>query len=387
LRPDGSIIDQSGYDKATGIFLDPQGAHFPNIPDRPSKADALAALRDMQTLIGGFPFKTDADRSVEISAILTAVIRLILPTAPMHAFSAPVAGSGKSLLVDIASMIVTGRTASVMSQGQTEEEMEKRLDAALIGGHAIIAIDNCERFLGGVALCQMLTQQKKSARVLGLSKMVEVPTCVSVFATGNNLTITGDGPRRTLLCTLDPQCERPELRHFETNPLDLLRADRGRYVAAPLTMLRAYHVAGQPDPPSPLGSFEHWSNWVRGTILWLGCADPCSTIDEMRLADPALESFRILIGCWQETVGLERSISSRQLAELSAEVVEMVDGLVFKHPKLREALLSVAGKNDSVDTIVLGFWLRRYADRVENGKKIIRDGVNSGDRRWRLVEC
>jgi putative DNA primase/helicase len=69
-----------------------------------------------------------------LSAILTALVRRSLPTAPMHAFRSPVAGSGKSTLVDIASAISTGHEAGVIAQGKSDEETEKRLGSALLAG-------------------------------------------------------------------------------------------------------------------------------------------------------------------------------------------------------------------------------------------------------------
>ena len=66
-----------------------------------------------------------------LGAMLTALDRRSMATAPLHAFTAPVAGSGKSLLVDIAAALTTGQPAPVISQGRTEEELEKRLGAAL----------------------------------------------------------------------------------------------------------------------------------------------------------------------------------------------------------------------------------------------------------------
>jgi putative DNA primase/helicase len=71
----------------------------------------------------------------------------------MHGFDAPVAGSGKSMLVDIASMIASGHEALVMTVGKSEEEFEKRLGAALLAGDPMINLDNCERPLGGELLC------------------------------------------------------------------------------------------------------------------------------------------------------------------------------------------------------------------------------------------
>src|SRR5262245_63978059 len=96
-----------------------------------------------------FPFIAPADRSVALSAMLTALDRRSLPTAPLHAFTSPAAGTGKSLLVDIFAMLATGRLMPVISQGRTEEELEKRLGAAMLAGHAAISIDNCGHPLAG----------------------------------------------------------------------------------------------------------------------------------------------------------------------------------------------------------------------------------------------
>ena len=144
LRPDGSILDRPGYDVSTGMLFDPKQTRFPSITPEPDRDEALAAQSYLRKLIDSFPFVGDADRAVALSGILTTVVRRSIPTAPLHAFNAPVAGSGKSLLVDIASMIASGRPAAVIAHGKTEEEMEKRLGAAFIAGDALISIDNHE---------------------------------------------------------------------------------------------------------------------------------------------------------------------------------------------------------------------------------------------------
>ena len=113
------------------------------------------------------------------------------------------------MLVDGISLIVTGRLAAVISQGESEEEFEKRCGACFIAGEAIVCIDNCEKPLGGAMLCQALTQTSMEFRVLGASVNIEVPCSAAVYATGNNLVLKGDVTRRSLLCSLDPECERP----------------------------------------------------------------------------------------------------------------------------------------------------------------------------------
>jgi len=63
-------------------------------------------------------------------------------------------------------------------------------------------------------------------------------------------------------------------------------------IAAALTILRAHIVAGSPGARelSPFGSFEQWSEWVRGALVWLGEADPCRTRKYVQADDPAYEA-------------------------------------------------------------------------------------------------
>ncbi|WP_431266970.1 hypothetical protein [Dankookia sp. P2] len=55
LRADGSVLAAEGYDRATGLLLNMDGAEFPTIPDQPSEDDAAAALRVLEELIATFP--------------------------------------------------------------------------------------------------------------------------------------------------------------------------------------------------------------------------------------------------------------------------------------------------------------------------------------------
>ena len=215
LRPNGTILSQPGYDGQTRLLLlDPP--QLPPIPDMPSKAEASAALDLLDSLLEGFPFVDDASRSVALSGIITPVVRRATPVAPLHANTAPVAGSGKSYLIDIASAVHSGERAPVIAAGRTEEETEKRLGAALLNGQPIVSIDNVNGQLGGDALCQMIERPVVSLRPLGVSKLVKIESHATMFATGNNIQLVGDMTRRVILCSLDPNMERPELRTFRS---------------------------------------------------------------------------------------------------------------------------------------------------------------------------
>ena len=380
LRPDGSILTKPGYDTATGLLFDPRGVTFPTMSDRPSKADAESALALLDDLIGTFPFVELGDRAVALSAILTAIVRRSLPTAPLHGYTAPVAGSGKSKLVDVASMIASGTAASMISPGKTEEETEKRLGSQLLAGDSVIAIDNCEQPLGGEFLCQALTQTMVRTRILGKSETPEVPTNCFVTATGNNLTLIGDMTRRSLLCRLDPKVERPELRVFTREPVATAQADRARYVIAALTVLRAFHVAGRPNKPTPLGSFEEWSNLVRGALMWLGKGDPTSTMEEVRMRDPKLEELISVITQWQAVIGTERVTVAQAIKR--AQTIHEGEHV---YPEFREALYNIAGQRGEIKSMMLSTWLRSNQNRIAYGHRIEQHSTRQNAVIWSIT--
>jgi hypothetical protein len=225
IRHDGEILWKPGYDKKSGLLFDPRGVVFPPIPGSPTQEQARAALATLTEPISGFPFVSDVDLAVALSVVLTAMVRRSLETSPLHALRAPAAGSGKSKLVEYASVVATGEITAVIAQGPTDEETEKRLASCLIEGRSIVAIDNCTRPLSDIdLLCQMLTANKVSPRILGVSKTPTLTAGALITATGNGLRIVGDLVRRTVLCDLDPKCESPELRQFDFDPIQVAKA-------------------------------------------------------------------------------------------------------------------------------------------------------------------
>ena len=287
------------------------------------------------------------------------------------------------MLVDIISMIATGRRAPVIAQGKSEEELEKRLGAILMANDAIVSIDDCEHPLGGVFLCQILTQQGAiKIRVLGESRIVEVPCNVAQFATGNNLQLVGDMARRALLASLDPLDERPELLEFSTDPIAMVRKHRGIYVSAVLTILRAHFLAGLPTPAKPLGSYEIWSDRVRSPLLWLGEPDPCDTMEKARDSDRKLAALRTILNQWEAVLGEDRFLA-RQAADKASER-EDSDNQSFRYPDFREALMAVAGDHGTINTQRLGNRLQANKGRIIRGRRIVPDGGRSGVLYWRL---
>lgn len=376
LRPDGSLLLSAGYDEATRLLLmDPP--KMPRIPDRPTRSDAMKALEMLSELLVDFPFVDNASRSVALSSIITPVVRGAMKVAPMHCSSAPVAGSGKSFIIDLASTISTGERAPVIAAGRSEEETEKRLGAALLAGQAIVSIDNVNGELGGDALCQMIERPIVSVRPLGVSQLIKIESRATIFATGNNIHLVGDMTRRVVLCSLDPNVERPELRSFRMDPIETVLADRGKYVAAALVICRAYVAAGYPGQLQPLASFEEWSRIVRSALVWLGQADPCESMAKARADDPQISRLSAILSAWHEAAG--------PASHTCGTIKEMAD----RHGALKEALLDAAENKGMIDPRRLGYYLSRHAGRIIGGLKIApgTEDSHNKQKRWKVVRC
>jgi hypothetical protein len=356
-------------------MFDPLGVAFPTIAGWPSKEEATTALALLKHLLAEFPFAKPQCLAVALSGILTTLARAAMSTAPLHAFSAPTPGTGKGFLVDLTAIIATGKPAPTMGQGENEGEFEKRLVALARRGDSIVSIDNITAPLGGDFLNQMLTQADAKGRILGKSEMVDIPPTITLFATGNNLRVVGDTTRRALICRMDTGLENPEQRKFTHDPLALLKGARARYVAAGLTILRAYIAAGRPSLPTPLASFVEWSNLVRGALLWLGEADPVATLSDAKASDTTRERHGAILAHWHTQFGSEPVLTKAVVQKALQDQSEFGD-----------AVRAVSmGRTGPFDAEALGRYVAKYEDVPLSGLRFKRGTKRDGYQQWSVV--
>jgi hypothetical protein len=381
MRPDGSILSEPGYDSATKLLL-VEPPPMPEIPERPSRDDALAAVAKLDALLNEFPFVNKASRSVALSALMTPVARGAMAVAPMHAANAPEPGSGKSYIFDVAAAIATGEKCPAMAAGRNEEETEKRLVAELLTAQPIISIDNLNGDVDGDFICQAIERPIIKARILGRSETRRIVNTFTLFGNGNNFRVTGDIVRRVILCTMDANLEQPWLREFRGDPVAAVLDDRGAYIAAVLIIVRSYLTAGCPDRLPALASFEDWSRLIRSALVWLGHVDPVDTMEAARADDPSRNNLRAVISAWQIVIGTNKPLTAGDLKNAAC-------GTGDKDLLLNKAISAVACANgrSEIDPQRLGHWLGRNKGRVVDGIKIAGDkDKHTKQTVWSLVE-
>lgn len=208
------------------------------------------------------------------------------------------AGSGKGLLVRSISAVAYGMAPSAVPQGDSVQELDKRIVAELIKGHPVLFLDNINgKRLESATLASIMTERPVRLRQLGESRMVELDSAVFVIVTGNGLTISEDLVRWFLVCDLDARVEDPEQREFAPGFLESIKRRRAELLAACLTIWRW----GQLDfikVGKPLGGFEDWCQWVRDPLLTLGCADPVDRLRDIKARDPKRRHVTEIYATW-----------------------------------------------------------------------------------------
>ena len=384
LRPDGSILCEPGYDRLTQRYLMPTGKVTLSsaLMRAPTRNDALAAVELLQhDLLSEFPFAGDVDRSVGLSLLITPAVRTALRFSPLHLIRAAMAGSGKSYLVNLAHVILSGRYCPAITAGDTPTELEKRINTMLLLGYPMFSLDNLTGDLSSDTLCQALTEPVVAPRVLGQSRTVEVDNTHFTAATGNNVRPIGDLTRRTVIGDLDPQVERPELRAFKSDPVKTVMADRGKYLSACLIVPRAYMVAGMPGVLPPLNGFDDWSNLVRSALVWLGQADPVECMNAVYDDDPGKQVLRAVVAAWKDAGGLKEPLTVKELLNRAnaSDTVSNAPLCVGFRDALEAAVFPAALSSRS-----LGVWLRDAKNKVADGVQIVEGRMLNGYKRWCL---
>jgi hypothetical protein len=378
LRPDGSLMTAAGYDSATGLFGVFDEREF-SVPDMPTRAQAEAALLLLEDLLGEFSFSNGTDLAAALTAILTATIRPSLPHAPMFHARAHMVGSGKSYLCELITAFATPQRGTPTTFPADDEECRKMLLAELLRSPAVVEFDNLTGdLLAHKSLCTVLTSEFMSGRILGVSKTATVSTRTLFLSSGNNVGPIQDMTRRCISIRLDPGCEIPAARSFRRP--DLIREvlqERGRYVSAALTIVRAWIVAGRPRTACrSLAGYGDWSDLCRQPLLWLNCADPTVSVFEAMSEDPDRETLGRLLAAWQSVFG--------KMPAMVRDAVKQASGLRDEHLELREVLRDIADERGEINRRKLGWWIRRHSGRIVDGRRFVRASGNRSAEAWRV---
>jgi len=392
MRPDGSIVQgPPTYDHTTGYIYAPTCA-FPLVPDDPTTAQLDAARDTLLEVVCDFPFATDAHRSAWLALLLTVLARPAIDgCVPFFPVDASLRGTGKTRIVDVTSVIVTGRAASKMPQPQDNEEMRKALTAVIVEGDAMCCFDNINPTapFSYESFDLAVTTQEWKDRILATNTTIRAPIATVFTLTGNNIEFGGDTIRRALPIRLESTLESPQtrtgFRHADLCAWAL--AERPRLLAAALTILRAWVVSGRPHMGClTWGSFEPWARMIPPAIVHAGLPDPMAAQEALESeGDPKRDALRVLLGLWPRLLGGDAGTTAKQA------ILQLYDrdkdGPPDGFDSLRDAIEELApprAANFPPDARKLGIQLRGFKHRVVRGMRLEVGTSHAGTVSWRV---
>lgn len=385
VRADGTVRTAPGYDEATGMLL-VTAVEFPAIAPAPDKDAATAALAILLRPFECYQFAAEAGRSVALSLVLSRLARHLMPTTPLHLAEAPKAGTGKTMLVEAASIIVDGVRPSLRAWPESDEEMRKAITACLLSSHGMVCFDNVPngQVMRSAVLDKLITNVIWEDRLLGGNSNVYLHNNLVIAATGNNVRPSQDTIRRVISARIATDDEEPWRRAFPFTPVEFAQRHRVALVSAACTLLAAFIGAGMPAPAglAPLGTFEDWSRIIRNALLWLDLADPVSTQDAFALHDPAREALVDLLAALRVIFSDARF---RCLDVVTLAASASMDTADSPAGSLRMALRAIFDGH-LPDMRRLGRYFDTHRDEVAGGLRLLAEfDAHAKANRWRVV--
>jgi hypothetical protein len=352
------------------------------VPSSPTAAEIDAAKALLREAVCDFPFQREVHYAGWLSSLLTPLARFAFDgPSPLNLIDANVRGAGKSLLADAVTKILAGREAARTPYTRDEDEFRKSITSLALEGSQTVLIDNVRGAFGSASLECVLTTSIWRDRLLGMNAKVTLPLQITWFVTGNNIALLGDIPRRCVHIRLESPEERPETREGFRHPrlLRWIGEERRRLLPAALTLLRGFVAAGRPDQQlPPWGSFDEWSDLVRGTVVWLGYPDPAETCAELEETS-ATSAERAFVVAFAAAFA-DRGVTAREILERAAD--PPAGGQALR--AAIEDLFPRLKPGELPTPVRLGYKLRSLRGRVFDGAAIQQGSKQQGGMTWRV---
>lgn len=386
LRADGEVVLQPGYDRYSGVLLQPpHGVRWLPVPRDPTADQVRESLQRLLDLVQYFPWARPAGKSAWLAGLLSYVARYAFRgSVPAFLIDGNSPGTGKGKLQSATGLLLLGREMSRCAPTDDEDEMDKRLVSIAQSGDLLIKIDNIAGPWCTANLASALTDTEYYGRILGKNQRGGGPLNAIWWVNGNNLKfpprLARDMVRRSLHMRLITELRRPEHRENLPDLLAQVTAERPRLIADLLTLLRGYYAAGKPKLVRELGGFEAWSAIVPQCCVWLGLPNPLDTQEDLiHDADPSEAVLGQLLEGWSELcqeeipAGEVRAITTAEVLRLlraEEEQRRIVSSYKPRFVKLYTAITELcptpSGQLPTPHT--LGNELRKWRDRRFRGQ-------------------
>jgi hypothetical protein len=390
LRQDGTICTTPGYDPVSRLMYCPDpDLKLAPIPEYPDGNEVQACVDILLDVISDFPFADEPSRANALAILFSLLMRpVITGHIPLAIVDAPMQGTGKTLLVTALGTIAVGNVSSEsIPSKENDDEWRRKITSILLAASPFVLLDNIpdNTTIDSPSLAAALTTEQWSDRLLGRNNAIRLPSRVVWAATGNNLRVAGDMPRRSYSIRLDANAERPwERTGFKIRGLERhIRANRGELLSAALTIVRAWYTNGKPQASVPtLGSFDEWVETVGSLLAFAGVDGFLANLEQTQVVqDEDTQQWTAFFDAWWEEFNTRPVV----VDELCKRLIEadVHDDAARAVPDALLVHVDVHGARAGALRRSLGRHLSRLAGRIFNGHKLLNAG-NDSHRKVRL---
>jgi hypothetical protein len=383
LRRDGTLLQEPGYDPATGLYLAPT-VHIDPIPEQPAAEQVEEARTFLaQRFLVDFPWTSKADRANYLALLVSPALRPFLRClTPFGIITATMPGSGKTILTAAIGLLYGQR---VLSWPDSDEELRKSITAVMAEPVGAVVFDNLAEgaAIDSPILARLITEHTWSDRRLGSSANVAYANDRLWLATGNNLAVGGDMASRTVLVRLDPDMPHPEERSGFTIP-DLpqwimAQANRRTLLRHVLTLVVDWCAAGAPQTEGiTMRQFTPWARAVGGFLAHHGIEGFLTNVDQVRAVDESDEEWTAFLARWWQLHEDTPILANELLASAQPDMT----GTEPWHGAF------VTNRNGRIPNAKSLGWMLRGQTGRWHGEFVLRSALdgNFGDRRTWHVE-
>ena len=306
LREDGSWYSEGGYDKETGYYINPtRSVDLSEI----GKMDIEKAVDLFNELVFNFPFEDQSSKCHALAFALNPLIRPLVGSAPtpMFVFDAPRTRTGKSLLANSITCVVTGAPIKAEPAPRRAEEWQKNILTLLVEGREIIFYDNVKTTaiypLSSDALCSAITAGTVTGRELGYNRSLTAQVISTWSLSGNNVQLDEELTHRSLIIRMVDPNELPEDRdvsEFKHKLPKWALEERDLLFEALASIISNWFDKGQPlKDDLRFAGFEDWASIMGGIMDCCGMAGLLENrkkySDRVNLEHAAWQAFALAV--------------------------------------------------------------------------------------------
>lgn len=330
------IAGERGYDEATGLYfdIDPSVQIEPVEPDRAWQFLSEQLLKD-------FPFENELHLAGALALMIAFMQRPMMKTCPAFAVVAPQPGTGKTTLLEVASIGIHGSPIIPHAFSHDDEELRKALQSLMMAKVSAVLFDNIGRgkAIASDHLAKLITAETSADRVLGSSEMRKEVNNMLMTFTGNNISFVRDMASRVVVLHLNARTINPLRRSFSHPDIRVwARENRSKILSALLA------IAALADGQRPSGNasrFEDYDTVIVRPIqrlLSIDVRDLDVVVDVDAEEDELVRDVLATLWKWQQQWRGEHNGKHWKIREL----VDAIGGQSLPEAQ-REALKQFAG--------------------------------------------